>query len=302
MIYGQINTEQLFRNAMSSNGIITDAAIIPDGNLHRFHVNGDKNNSRNGWYILYLDDLPSGAFGSWKSGISSKWSLKSRIEMTTDEWIKYSLKMTDARNKRNKAKVVEQQQAAKRALRIWNLSTPADIHHPYLSKKQILPFSARQHRNLLVLPLIDFDHKIWSIQFIHPDGSKRFLLSGAKKGNFILVNNTFNASMVLICEGYATGATLAQAYANACVIAAIDAGNLECVAIAARNRWPGAKIIICADDDRQTLGNPGTTNGRRAAIAAGAFFTSPNWPIGIPGSLSDFNDLACWSASTEVTV
>src|SRR5690554_5627604 len=41
---------------------------IPDGQIHRFKVPGDKPGSHNGWYVLYLDGIASGAFGSWKAG------------------------------------------------------------------------------------------------------------------------------------------------------------------------------------------------------------------------------------------
>nr|VFJ73984.1 MAG: hypothetical protein BECKFW1821C_GA0114237_105618 [Candidatus Kentron sp. FW] len=49
------------------------------------------------------------------------------------------------------------------------------------------------------------------IQFIAPDGEKRLLKNGRKQGCFIHVHgDTVNPSGVIICEGWATGCTLAE--------------------------------------------------------------------------------------------
>jgi len=248
-----------FRNTMLQTGIINDNEIIPDGVLHRFHINGDKRASKNGWYVLYLDGFPSGVFGNWKSSISSKWHMKPLSHFTQKEWIEYRRRIEEIRYQHNQIKMQEQQQAARRANLIWNNSKSANPEYPYLLKKHIPPFIARQYKSFLILPITDFDGKIWSLQFIHSDGSKKLLSKGAKKGRFISINGISNPVQLLICEGFATGATLAQLHSTACVIAAIDAGNLETVAVAARNRWPKSKIIICADDDRLIPGNPGQT-------------------------------------------
>ena len=58
----------VFRRAMVDAGLICDALPIADGPIHRFHVEGDRRGSRNGWYILFPDDPPAGAFGSWENG------------------------------------------------------------------------------------------------------------------------------------------------------------------------------------------------------------------------------------------
>ena len=51
-------------------------------------------------------------------------------------------------------------------------------------------------------------------------------------------------SRLIICEGWATGCTLAEDKSDALVLAAIDAGNLKPVAIAARCRWPLEELVI----------------------------------------------------------
>jgi len=99
---------------------------------------------------------------------------------------------------------------------------------------------------------------------------------------------------VLICEGWATGCTLAEIDPAALVLAAVDCGNLQAVATGARNRWPDADLIVCGDDDRQTPGNPGAAAAKAAALAAGARFALPEWPPAAPLHMSDFNDLHNW--------
>jgi len=70
----------------------------------------------------------------------------------------------------------------------------------------------------------------------------------------------------------------------------MNAGSLLPVATAARSAWAGAELVICADNDRQTEGNPGVTYATAAAKATGAKLIVPEFPEGVAGS--DFNDLA----------
>ena len=49
---------------------------LHDGVIHRFRVPSDKPGALNGWYVLYLDGIASGAFGSWKVGEVHRWSIR----------------------------------------------------------------------------------------------------------------------------------------------------------------------------------------------------------------------------------
>ena len=175
--------------------------------------------------------------------------------------------------------------AAERALRIWNAAGPADPGQEYLRRKRVEPHGARQWNGLLCLPVVDFARALWSLQFIEGDGSKRLLREGRKAGNHIPVQEPAEPSRLLLCEGWATGATLAEWEPDAVVLAAIDAGNLEAVAIAARKRFPDREVVICGDADPA-----GVNAATRAARAAGAMVAFPEFPPGTEGT--DFNDLA----------
>lgn len=291
-----------FKNEMINVGIKINAEIIADGDLHRAHIIGDKPSSRNCWYVLHLDGLPCGVFGNWKSGGVYKWCAKSAEEITPSERAEQLRKTKQLQQKREQAKREEQLKASERAAQIWQAAVSANPQHPYLQNKQISAWCARQRGNCIVLPITDLDGKIWSVQFIYPDGFKTLLTGGAKKTHFISINGFSNTSQFLLCEGFATGSTLAETYPDFAVIAAIDVGNLESVAVLVRQRFSKSKIIVCADDDRETIENPGMTKGRKAAIFASALFTSPQFPDDAPQSLTDFNDLACFLKNKKEAV
>jgi len=190
-----------------------------------------------------------------------------------------------ARAAREHAEHEEQLASAERALRIWDAAKPADPGHGYLRRKRVEPHGARAHLGLLCLPLVDFERALWSLQFIEADGSKRLLKGGRKASNHIPVQEPDAPERLLICEGWATGATLAETEPYALVLAAVDAGNLEAVTLGARRHWPGLPIVVCGDRDPA-----GIEAANRAARTAGALVAFPEFPPGAAGS--DFNDLA----------
>jgi len=76
------------------------------------------------------------------------------------------------------------------------------------------------------------------------------------------------------------------------VVVAFNAGNLLPVAKALRKRFRELRLIVCADDDARTPGNPGLTKGTEAAQAVGGGLVVPDFGPHRPGWASDFNDLA----------
>lgn len=62
-----------FLDAMAAAGLRTSDKIIGDGELQRFHVEGDSPRTRNGWYVLHLDGIPAAEFGCWKRGVQATW-------------------------------------------------------------------------------------------------------------------------------------------------------------------------------------------------------------------------------------
>jgi len=79
-------------------------------------------------------------------------------------------------------------------------------------------------------------------------------------GTFFTVSNKPDGAL-LIAEGYATAATVHQATGFA-TVAAMNCGNLFAVAKAQREKFPDREIIIAADNDQATAGNPGLSKAR----------------------------------------
>lgn len=294
---------QYFQSEMLKNGINPPADILADSQLHRFYIKGDKSGSKNGWYVLFMDGLPGGIFGNWKTGITSTVCSKKPGYMNRQELLKHKQQVNDAHRQRKAEQAMEQAKAAKLAEKIWCQCTTANSKHPYLVKKQIPPFYARQSGKYLVLPIINISGDFSSLQFIGEDGSKRFLSNGKITGNYIPIQKQpLPDIQIMIAESYSTAGSIAQAYPNVCVIAACHASNLKPVAMNVRQLLPNSKMILCSDDDRELPVNIGLIKAREAAVATKALFAKPEWPAGAPRSLTDFNDLACFLNGSGVAI
>lgn len=256
--------EVSFREAMAKAGLVSHEALLADGRLHRFHVKGDRQGTKNGWYVLHGDGTPAGVYGSWKHGVQQTWSFKSLRSMTAAEKAEYSRKIDMAQKARKAEKREKREEARRRADYIWCSSRPAPDDHPYLVKKGVHSHGLRVFKSALVIPLRDEFGTLHSLQFIDATGNKRFLRGGRKSGCYFSIGRV--ADTICICEGYATAASVHEStsFATAC---AFDAGNLEAVAKVLQRKFPSAKIIICADDDTNTVGNPGIKYARIAAKA-----------------------------------
>jgi len=278
---------QQFRDEIRAAGLPPPDHIEADGGLHRFHVLGDKSGSRNGWYCLHLDGRPAGIFGSWKAGFSQTWAAGgARLNEVEREAFGELIRAAKAKAQAERRADHEAQAVGARAE--WAAAGAPDPTHRYLLAKSVQCHNLRQLGVALIVPLIDVHGLLWNVQRIMPDGAKRFR-PGRAGGLFSPVGDLMNPAKLLVCEGWATGATLHQVSGDP-VLCAMNAGNLLKVATAARAAWPDAELVICADNDRYTAGNPGVTAATAAARATGAKLAVPEFPEGVPGS--DFNDMA----------
>ena len=175
-------------------------------------------------------------------------------------------------------------------------TVPAE--HAYLVAKGIKPYGIKYQSSgeLLVIPVMSVDRVLHGLQFISGDTSKKFKTSTLKTGHFhkIIGNN-----QIIICEGFATGASIHEA-TGATVVVAFDAGNLLPVASAIRSKAPNHSITIASDNDIDTAGNPGVTKATKAAQEIGALITIADFTDEQVASFrisnggkppTDFNDL-----------
>lgn len=293
-----------FRDALQSVYGALDWLPVADGAIHRFHVPSDKPGTHNGWYVLYLDGIASGAFGSWKGGDSFRWCSREPLDHREAEQLRQRIEQ--ARRQREAEQHLRQQNAARRACRMWDCAHRASADHPYLARKRVGQLDLRQRAGELLVPLHSVGGELVNLQRIAPDGSKRFLWGAQVTGSFYLTMHPDLPTRpemdgaIYVCEGWATGATLFEQFEGVAGVAcAMNAANLKPVAMALRKRYPPLKIVIAGDDDRLTEGNPGRTAANAAAVAAGSMVAFPDWPDEAPDHLSDFNDLHCWLASQE---
>lgn len=302
-----------FADAIRAAGLPPPDTIHADGVIHRFATSGRVKDDA-GWYILFPDGVASGRFGCNRAGMDSTWSSRTRESLTPTERQAQKERMAQARAARDAAEKTRHDTAAKRAALIWERATVcADGgHHPYTKRKGVQPHGARvidasQARDiapdlsrslgdigpLLVVPMRTTAGKLRSLQFITKGGVKRPLTGGEKRGCCHAIGkplDTQEGPVYIVCEGFATGASIHEATGHA-VIVAFDRGGLLPVGQALRKKHPDAVIVIAADDDYATDGNPGLTDAKAAALAVGGLVAVPKfWPFDEP-KLTDFNDL-----------
>lgn len=285
--------ELAFREALQANFGPLDWLPVPDGAIHRFRVPGDKPGSLNGWYVLHLDGIASGAFGSWKAGDSHTWSSRKPADPLEAQLI--ATRIEQAREQREADQARRQIATASYARRAWSEARPADPAHPYLTRKRVQPHRLRQSGYILLVPLYA-DGYLCNLQRIGADGAKRFLSGGRVKGAYSPIGTLEPGQPLYVCEGWATGATI-HAETGAAVACAMNAGNLLEVGRQLRRHYPDSPLAIAGDDDRQTEGNPGRTAASHAAAVLGCGLVLPPLPAIAPLALSDFNDLANWRAA-----
>jgi putative DNA primase/helicase len=277
-----------FAAAIAASGL-GRPSIVADGAIHRFRCKGDSADSLNGWYVLRLTRRPDGAFGSWKTGLVQTWrdedrAISEREQRELEQLAKQAQREEEARQRRRNAS------AAERAKAMMQRSRPADLRHPYLVAKEIEAHGARQLGDALLIP-IRIGNTLTSIQRISPNGAKRFLPGGRIHGGHFVIADETRREELLICEGFATGASLHEEI-GAAVYVAFNAGNLAAVARSVRRLHPRAEIVICGDDDRWTDGNPGATKARKAALEIGAKLLMPDFSgLDLSTRPTDFNDL-----------
>ena len=262
------------------------------GPVHRYRVDGDKSGSANGWFIFYDDGVPAGAFGSWKSGITESWCAKREHELSDAERSQRDRHLSAAKAERAKQEQQVRASARQRAADLWGKSAETvSAQHPYLLKKRITAIGIRQLAQALVIPILDGNGALHSLQFIDPDGRKTFLTGGAIAGNCCPIGDFAEPETVLICEGYATGISLHCA-SGFPVVVAFNAGNLKPVAAALRLRYPHAALVICGDDDRWTEDNPGKRKAEETASSVNGFAIFPLFDgIDTESKPTDFNDM-----------
>lgn len=263
-----------FLAALAEVGIVPSGPIdLQDGHLVRFHVDGDKRGSRNGAAVFHSHPWPAGWGCSWRTGQEITWRMKPQPGETAKDRAERRRQLEEMRVQRAAEQETVQASARERAARLWAAARPANDSHPYLLSHCVHAYGIRQLRHMLVIPARR-DGQLQSLQFIGPDGTKRFLTGGRLEGSYFSIGRPVDA--LYLCEGYATAATVFAA-TGAAVAACFSCNNLKTVALALRAKFPGLRLVIAADNDAATPGNPGVRHAFEAAAAAGALVAVPDF-------------------------
>ena len=286
---------EAFTEAMRNAG--HDPAELPaDDGIFHDHVQDkqDRPGKKNLWYILHGDGIPAGMFGHYSLLMEGqRWQAKADNSLTPEERTQIRKRMEQSRAARDKAR--DEVRAACRAKAEKMLAASHDVSadHAYLVKKNNKPYGARQLRDMLLIPIYK-GKALTGLQIITPDAEKKFLTGTEKAGAYLAIKG--KSKTVYLVEGWATGCTIHE-LTGATVIVCFDCGNLEAVSKEIRAKGPGYDMVMVADNDRLTPGNPGLAKATAAALATGARLARPDFP-GDDGT--DANDLAEISGAAAV--
>ena len=327
-------------------GQLADAGLLVDPRrgievgtptVVRCKVVGHKD--RRGWYRLYSipvsggDELIVGAFGI-NTGAdygTQKVIVKreDRPRLTAEQAEAIRARQIADRKAAEAAMQRRHDAAATKAQGWWRKC--ADFgESDYLTRKGLPAgnlFGARlSPSGNLVIPVQDGKGTIRGLQVVYRDPEirkrkgrdKDFCPAGLqKKGHMYLIGSPMAGHVALLCEGFATGASLHQATGMP-VIIAFDAGNLLPVAQIVCKTYHGLRVLVCADDDYlQTCreckayttildghctacgkphgkSNAGIESAQAAALAVSGAVVHPVFPSDRPTTYkgpTDFNDL-----------
>jgi putative DNA primase/helicase len=295
---------------LRSAGLIVERLEVGTPRPVRCKVEGDR--EKRGWYSLHELQAPGGdllivgSYGVWRGNdnTAQKIELRKR-EISQEQRDALRKRLAEDKRRADALRQREAARAAETAAKAW-AALHEDGDSDYLAGKHVAAYGLRFTKNgSAVLPLLDTAGRIHGLQFLRTAAqakearrlAKEFWPAGLiKKGHFHLVGSP--SWVVLVAEGYATAASLHMATGHPIAVA-FDAGNLLPVAEALRKRYPRTKILVCADDDAFSEGNPGITSASAAAMAVQGAWIAPKFAdedarrsLAEKGTKrTDFNDL-----------
>jgi phage/plasmid primase-like uncharacterized protein len=294
----RLNPAADFGVAIRAAGLVMDGEPTMDGKLHRVPVQGAKG-GKDGAYVGHADARPSGFIQNHRSGVKETWTAE--VSHLTDEEQAHLAAHTQMAKQRRATGVSEQHaQAAAKALARWEqladvpsavpFNAPPQQTNAYLLRKEVHAHGVKFDGDRLVVPVRDVDGKLWSLQTIGPEvgAPKLFQKGGRKAGHMHVIGDLTAEGPILVAEGYATAASLHEA-TGLPVVVAFDAGNLDAVVGAIKQRFATHAIYIMGDNDQHAQTNVGVEKALAAAQKHNVGVAFPEFEA--PDKLSDFNDL-----------
>ncbi|WP_318445728.1 DUF5906 domain-containing protein [Photobacterium leiognathi] len=296
-----------FRSEIIETGLLPPDDIISDGQIHRFKTDR-KNSDKPGFYALFSspNGFNAGFFGCWRTGIYQTWQSRPQSSLSDDD-IQF---MAQIKSCLNEQREKEHEQRGNYASSVWAEAMEASAHHPYLKRKMLtklgnikyanaIPcrdFFANKDKqtsltNVILIPVLNAEGQIQSLQAINGRGDKFFMKGGkTKHGRFTLHGEN---DTIYVCEGYATGATVHQ-LTNATTVITFNASNLAVVAPEILANNPNSNVIVAADNDHikelEGKGNKGLEIAKQLADNHHISYSAPIFDDSNKGT--DWNDYA----------
>ena len=283
-----------FGATLAEAGFELDGLPVMDGKKHRVRTADDKKGEKTGVYAGYLDGVPAG------------WYQDHRIHDQPVKWVSTGqqvdaeaqahLRAIAAQNRIDRENALQRQYAhnARRSGQVYNAMPVADGSQEYLVQKGVKAFPGvkADKKNRVVIPLVNEEGEVRTLQRISANGFKSLKKNGQKTGNFFVVGGELkNGEPVLYAEGYSTAASISEA-TNRPVVMTVDAGNLPKVADKLKDKYPDSLHVVLGDDDRKNAVNKGMAKAEEAATIANGVFTVPAFTAEEKErGLTDFNDL-----------
>lgn len=270
---------------MRAAGLILDGLDTASGKTVRCKVEGDR--ERRGWYrlseVLIGDEYHLvGAYGIWRGNDNGKVAVRpgKSVPLSAEQREAINARIRADQAKAKAQRAAEADQASRAASAVWRRYAPTGTCG-YLDRKGVGAHGLRFHpeKQTAAIPLVDATGKIWGLQLLRgADRGTQLEKQNWPKGmdpvgHYHLIGGS-PRDLLLITEGYATAATLHEATGLPAVVA-LYAGNLLPVAKAIRRQYPRVRILICADDDFATWGNPGCASAAAAALAVEGRWVAP---------------------------
>lgn len=307
-----------FRISMTEMNAEPDAfyQIKADGELHRYHIRGEKKGSKNGAYVLHIDGYPAGYIQNWK-GEKINWKFNADNSSLTQEQreylnsSEYQKEIAEKQRQQNEARKQRQAEASEQSRKDFESYTDSsEIQHPYLMRKNVRAYGVRFNYQKaenpeIAVPLYNIDGNFQSLQWIDKNGNKRFYPCASTSGAFfpIELDNLKDKDPILICEGFATGSKIHQ-LTGFPTVCAMNCDNISTVtkAFKASSKYKDRQIIVMPDNDIETAKayqarngvafNPGINAGQKAVEAGNAIgYIAPPFNQDNPEG-SDWDDYA----------
>lgn len=298
--------QQELTDALTSIGCTVPAGHpIMDGKPQRIPAEGDKKGEYAGFYIAHSDGLPAGFIANNRTGVEMRWKSKGYALSEEEKATLHAEAATKLEEREAERERTYDDTAKRLSAQLTNASGLHQSGTPYHQAKGIQAHSGvytNKAGDTAFIPAYDAEGKHWTTQYVNNDGRKRFAKNSRKEGCFHPIggfDGLADAPTLVVAEGYATAATLAESLGHS-TVAAFDSGNLKHVAEALHEKYPDTPIVIAGDDDQHQIKrngrNPGKEKAEAAAQAVNGVAVLPVFAPGEQkadsGAMSDFNDLA----------